>query len=244
MTAVGIPLNKFGLASDADQGIATDVWDGADGTTSTDVWVAPTAARVHAIASTSVNDAAAGSGMRTVRVYGLQTWDSFETSEDITLAGSDSVNTSNSYVIIHRMKGLTFGAGGANDGKITATAASDSTVTAVIQNGNNQTLMAIYGVPSVQVLYLKQLVQTSLRVVATVQVDGTLLINERADQSDSGFLVKERYQTTQDAPFVRTWSPPKTVVGPAIVKMQANSSANNATVTGAFDGYLQDRTRR
>jgi hypothetical protein len=47
------PINKFGFALDADSGVPTDIWDGADGTTSTDVWEPPTQARTHDIASTS-----------------------------------------------------------------------------------------------------------------------------------------------------------------------------------------------
>ena len=59
-------LNKFGRNPDI--GTATDpedVWDAGG------VWVKPTQARIHDIASTSGNDAAAGSGALTIRVYGL-----------------------------------------------------------------------------------------------------------------------------------------------------------------------------
>ena len=63
-------INKFGCGPDCDSGIATDVWDGADGATSTDIWVAPTQARVHDIVSTQAADdgSPVGTGMRTVRI--------------------------------------------------------------------------------------------------------------------------------------------------------------------------------
>ena len=74
-------INKYGEATDCDSGVPTDVWDGADGTTSTDVWVAPTQARIHQITSTDIADDGdpAASGMRRIRVYGLKTWASAET---------------------------------------------------------------------------------------------------------------------------------------------------------------------
>lgn len=62
-------VNKFGRCPDnVDNGTASDIWDGANAATGTKTWVAPTAARIHDIASTSASDAAAGVGARTVQV--------------------------------------------------------------------------------------------------------------------------------------------------------------------------------
>ena len=239
-------VNKFGKALDCDNGTATDVWDGADGTTSTDVWVAPTQARTHTIVSTDIDDSDTGgvnpqsTGMRTVQVYGLEDWDSAETSEVITLDGTTGVVTSNSYVIIHRMKGLTFGSTGSNEGIITATATTDATVTAAIQAGEGQTLMAIYGIPSTQKMYINYIHAGILRAVASVTADLTLLVEENVDQSDSGFITKEEFILTSSVPVHRPYKTYKTVTGPAIVKLQVTTGANDADVTAAFDAYLVD----
>jgi len=94
------PINKYGRSTNVDA-TETDLWDL---TASQPVWLAPTSARIHAIVSSSGDDASAGVGAKTIRIYGLQTWDSVETSEDITMAVATPVNHVNSYVIILRMK--------------------------------------------------------------------------------------------------------------------------------------------
>ena len=152
-------VNKFGAAPQGIQTTTTDIWSRADATPTQQIWIAPTQARIHAIASSSAQDAAGGTGAASVIVYGLKTWASAETNETITLTGATPVNTANSYVIIHRMKvvgqATTTGVG-VNIGTITATAATDNTITAVILPGDGQTEMAIYGVPSGYTFFLKR----------------------------------------------------------------------------------------
>jgi hypothetical protein len=135
---------KFGKALDCDSGVPTDIWDGADGVTSTDIWVPPTVARVHNLASSSdADNGGTATGMLTVRIFGLTDWDTAEVTEDVTLNGTANVATVNSYVIINGMRGLTFGSGETNAGIITATAVTDATITAAIQVGRGSSAMCI-----------------------------------------------------------------------------------------------------
>ncbi len=234
-------VNKFGQALDCDSGASTDVWDGADGTTSTDIWVAPTTARIHDIASTDVNDDGnpVGTGMRTVEISGLTGWDAAETSEVITLDGTSNVATANSYVIIHRMEGLTFGSGDTNAGIIKATAQTDATITAAIQAGEGQTQMAIYGIPSTQTLHIMYL-RTGVLQAAGAEGDVTLLVKLNAGQADAGFVTKERGEFSDSSPFSRTYGVPKKIVGPAIIKIQVETNTANCVVSAAFDAYVTD----
>lgn len=134
-------LHKFGRNPVVTGDTTEDVWDGGG------LWVPPTEARVHNLVSSSANDAAAGTGARTIKIYGLDAnYDRQE--ETITLNGVTPVATTNSYTRIFRMVCQTWGSGQANAGNITATAVTDATVTAQVSTGNNQTLMAIYTVPN------------------------------------------------------------------------------------------------
>lgn len=139
--AIGIGhINKFGR----NVAVATTdevIWDG-----STATWAAPTAARVHAVVSADPNDDVGDNGATAVQVYGLDP-NYNEIDESIAMNGTTPVNTTNSYRMIHRMIVTAAGSTGANEGIIKATAASDGTITAQINAGNNQTLMAIYMIP-------------------------------------------------------------------------------------------------
>lgn len=134
-------ITKFGLSSSIDIASAPeDIW-GQSG-----LYVAPTAARVHNIASTSPNDTSAGTGARTIIIRGINSSYNAQ-SETITLNGTSNVATVNSYFHIHLMQVLTGGSSGANIGNITATAQTDATVTCNIPIGLNQSVSSVYMVP-------------------------------------------------------------------------------------------------
>jgi len=237
-------LNKFGSALDCDNGIPTDIWDGADGTLSTDIWVAPTQARIHAVESSQAADKGtptASTGARTVEVFGLTAWDNgIDTSEIVTLNGVTPVNTVNSYVIIHRMIVRTAGSGGANAGIIKATAAVDGTITAAIQAGNGQTLMCIYGIPDGYWFAIHAL-HTSVQGNQTAEVLGQLLVKENADQADSLFVVKREWSFRRDDRLDLGSIPPMLVRGPAIVKIQVTSNMDGVPCHGNFDGIVHEK---
>jgi len=236
-------VNKFGSAPDGIQTTATDIWTRADSTPTQQIWLAPTAARIHAIVSTSTDDdgSPVGAGARTIRIYGLKTWDLAETSEDITLDGTTPVNTANSYVIIHRMKVLTSGATNINVGTITATAATDSTVTTVIAPGDGQTEMAIYGVPSIQKFYLTRWACNIDKTtgVATA-VNFMLKVNENPNVQTTNFLRKQdiSLQSTGTSMYQNHFEVPIQFNGPCIIKVQATSTAADVDGEAAFDGYV------
>jgi len=235
-------VNKFGESTNVDSGVDTDIWDRANATADQDIWTAPTTARVHQIVSTDVGDTSAGAGARTVRVSGLTSWAANQVSETITMNGTTNVPTVNSYVIIHRMSVLTKGATSANIGIITATADTDTTVTAEIGATNGQTLMAVYGVPSTQIAYMTNYYVSILKAASAASASIKLLVNLEPDAELTNFAVHNAEGVSSDGGghIQHMFNPYDKIAGPAIVKMQANGSANNLTVSSGFDIILVD----
>lgn len=244
-------VNKYGRAADGVQQTVTDIWDRADAVATQQIWLAPTAPRLHAIASASDLDgktaAPSSTGARTIQVFGLKTWDLAETSETVTLDGTTPVNTNDSYVIIHRMKVLTHGTAGPNVGVITATAAVNGTVTAEINAGNGQTEMSIYGVPSTQKAYMTSFDVNSHNTgnpSTVLEVDFDMLVNEHpdVDPTSAAFLIKANVGLIASGStiFTKAYDPPLEIPGPAIIKFQAISTLDDTEAVAEYDLILVD----
>ncbi len=236
--------NKFGRAPDGVQTTATDIWDLADAVPTQQIWVAPTAGRIHDIVSTSASDAdPVGVGAHTVRVYGLTGWGTAEVSEDVPLNGTTNVPTGSAYVIIHRMEVLTKGATSVNVGTITATAQTDGTVTAVILPGIGQTHMAIYGIPTTQKGYVIDVYAHILKAGgANASADMSLLYNPEPEAELLNFISKHAWACVKDGSSVapKDYRVPKPFVGPGILKIQGIASAADLDVSAGFDLVLVD----
>ena len=119
------------------------------------------AATVLKVSSSSTNDTSAGTGARTVELFGLD-GDYNEISEVVTLNGQTAVNSTQSYLRINRMIVRSAGSGGANAGVIyagtgTVTTGVPANIYATINgDGTNQTLMALWTVPAGYTAYLMQ----------------------------------------------------------------------------------------
>lgn len=239
------PVQKHGRAPGGVQITATDIWDRADAAATQQIWVAPTEARIHTITSNSASDDGdpVGVGARTIRVYGLTSWATAETSEDITLNGVGGVATANAYVIIHRLEVLTKGATSTNVGTIIATAATDTTITAAILPGVGRTQMAILGIPSTQVLCLTQYYAGLRASVGAAQAsDVELLFNPEPDAELTNFRtvhprgVNKNGTSSFDHPF----NPYRTLSGPGILKINCIGSEADMDMFAGFGGVLVD----
>ena len=139
-------VHVFGYNSDIDSGAEETVWSAGG--------LYPhinTPVQMY-VSSTSANDTAAGTGLRTLRIDGITTGNA-EVSETITLNGQTGVLTSNVYTSIQYMDGLTAGASEKNAGDIyvgtgTITAGVPATAFGQILAGQNQSLMGYYTVPA------------------------------------------------------------------------------------------------
>ena len=110
-----------------------------------------TAAETLDIVSDSADDASAGSGARTLLVYGLDS-DYLEVSELVTLNGLTPVTTTQTFLRVYRAlvvtSGTNSGLTGNNAGTITISGHTTTQVQAKILPNNGQTLMAVYTIPA------------------------------------------------------------------------------------------------
>lgn len=237
-------VNKFGHALNGVQTTFTDLWPRADATPTQQVWLAPTAARVHAIVSSSTSDDGdpVGVGARTVRIWGLTSWSAKETYEDVTLNGTNAVNTTESYVMINRMKVTSSGATNINVGTITATAATNNTVTALIAVGEGQTQQLIYGVPSTQTAYMVDTGLSMIDATAATRIEWAIFVNEFPHLQPTIFIQKyvSHLANNGSSRVIRDWHPYFAIPGPAIVKVMAYANTADVSAAGTFDMILVD----
>lgn len=234
-------VNKFGRNIEIDSGVTADVWDGGHTADESLLWVAPTQARTHTIASDSASDTDGGVGARRLKVFGLTDWDTAEVNEEIVMNTGSPPVTVNAYVIIHRMFVTNKGATNVNVGTITATATGDATVTAQIRPGQGQTQMAVYGIPSTQTAYMGRLYGNVNKAGgAAGLIDVSLRVNPEPQNELLNFLVKHTFglQTVGTSALTINYYTPKTIAGPAIIKVQALSGTDNMDLSAGFDMVL------
>lgn len=228
----GAVWNKFGRTENADNGVTTDVWDRANATDDQAIWLAPTAPRIHSIVSGSADDKSSGNGSSTILIFGYTAWDKPPVIERVVLNGTTPVNTVNEYVAIDRMQ-----VNSVNTGKITATAATDSTVTAQINAGNGQTQMALKAVGYHENAYITNYVCSILRPASNRTALLQLAINTEPDEQSTSF--KNTFAVSAEADgstsVFGSFEPYALVPGPAMLKAQTIANANDTTVFVNFD---------
>lgn len=180
------PQFKFGFNPDIDDSLET-VW--AQG----GLYSYLSSASVLTVSSSSTADTSAGTGARTVQLYGLDTGYN-EIDEIVTLNGQTAVNTTNSFLRINRMVVRSAGTGEQNAGVVyagTGTVTSGVPVNkyATIAVGDNQTLMALWTVPAGHTAYLNQ-----THVTAACTTSNKLLtVTVVARPYEEVFQVKDKF---------------------------------------------------
>ncbi len=224
-------INKFGRNIDIDTAADEDLWDGGG------KWVEPTVDRVHNIVSTDANDTSGGSGCKGVTVQGLSS--GVVTQELITTNGTSNVATSNSYGIIYRMFATVGLGSGSNVGVISATAVTDSTVTAQINSGNNQTLMAVYQVPTGTKGYMMSyFTSVNKQTPIGVAVNTCIMVKETGGVDHIEHVLGLSRDGTS---YVHhTFSVPPQFSAGTILKIRVACSANDTDCSGGFDVVIVD----
>jgi hypothetical protein len=227
-------LFKFGINGDVGTSIET-VW--AQGGT----YVYPAAATVMKISSSSANDASAGTGARTIAIFGLDA-NYNKINETVALNGQTEVNTTNSFLRIFRMYVVTAGSGATAAGTIyagtgTVTSGVPANIYGMITLTANQTQMAFWTVPAGYTLYLTGIYYSSANSTANASTNFQLI--ERP--LDGVFRIQSSVRTAGNGDFVIDFHAPIFFSEKTDIEIRAVASAGASNVSAEFEGiYIKN----
>jgi hypothetical protein len=121
--------------------VPEDLWEGGG------LYPFQTTAQSLEIVSSSAADAAAGTGLRTARVSGLDA-NYVEVVSDVTLNGVGVVAVPGTFLRVNDLSGLTAGSGNTNAGVVTLRVAGGDSVQAVMDVADGRAQQMIYTVPA------------------------------------------------------------------------------------------------
>jgi hypothetical protein len=228
-------INKFGANASFAQGVQETIWTGGA------TWVPPTQARIHQVKSTVATDTAAGTGARTVTLYGIDDWSETEATETVTLNGTTNVPTTRAWYSIHRMVVTTHGTASANAGVITATADTDATITARIEIGEGQSQMAVYCFGARDKVLVHDYF-ASMGRSATAAADVKMYLVDDPRNAPAVKILKHQIglDTGGSTHAGHKFDPPLVIQGPGCLVLEAIASANGASISGGFDLVIKE----
>lgn len=226
-------IHKYGLNQDIDSSFET-IWEGGGSYTGFDAVVAETVE----VFSASANDTAAGTGARTIKIYGLDS--SYDLAEEtVTLSGVTAVDTVGTYIRVYRAQVITAGSGGYNAGIITIRQkTTTANVFAALRANTNNTLIGAYTIPNNKTGYLHS---WTAMTAGSVAANNSCRLQARA--FGEVFRVKEHLTVQSDGTGFaqREFG---ILEGPYTEKTdifaEANSDVLNAAVATAFTIVLVD----
>ncbi|WP_455218607.1 hypothetical protein [Kaarinaea lacus] len=222
-------VHKFGRVTGVGTSATNDIWD-VGGT-----YQFPTTACAVNIQSSGSSDASANEGAKTVQIYGLD-GNYNELSETVALNGTDVVQSSGSYLRLYRMKVLTAGSIGEAQGNISASHIVTGVISQINQ-GFNQTLMAIYTVPASKTGLLYTWTAAVDRDGSTVAKGGDIKLQFR--EFGSVFQTKDILGLVNDN-RQRDYLVPQKIPQKTDIKTQASAAGNDTAFSCTFDIVLLD----
>ena len=212
---------KFGENLDVDGSMET-IWDGGG------LYTYLTSAGVLTVTSSDNDDAASGTGARTVTVEGLDA-NYNQVSETLTVGGSAG---SVEFFRVFRAFVATSGSSGTNEGTISisqgaTTLAQIRTVGSPTSTGLGQTFMAIYTVPAEYTGYIYQW------DLSTAKSDGDVFLVKRGHNDNGTWRSQDVMHTNQNS-IERNYKFPLKIEEKTDIEVRALSSSNNMKCAATF----------
>lgn len=198
----------------------------------------PASAIAMEIDSSSVNDAAAGTGAQQVEVHGLDA-NYVEISELITTNGTTAVATVNSYIRINNFHVMQVGSGGVAAGDITLQSVGGATIYNKIAAGGNMCLQSHITIPANKTGFIHKIAMGAVTV--NTNTSARILLRAKADWHDRSLITPynfEKITAFQDGSleqFVGHWYPSQCDIK---VSGQLTSGAVATIGTCNFNVYI------
>jgi len=190
----------------------------------------PAAAETLKIKSDDADDdgAPVGTGARTVWLQGLD--DSYGLITDtVTMNGTTAVDSNVDFLRVFKMKVMTAGASGFNEGEITAYGADGTSKIMSIHNAENESHSASFTVPADEVFYITEMVLTS---AGSKGADLRLYFRQNGDL----FYMKRAFSII-DTALVITINMPLKTTAETDIEMRAEGIVAGAIVSAGFSGW-------
>lgn len=226
-------VNKFGRNIDIDTGtVPEDVWNGGGVYTGFPLSTTETLE----VFSSDANDTAAGTGARTLQLYGLN-GDGVEITETVTLNGLTPVLTTQTFFRMNRAIVRSSGSNNqaVNIGALTVRQSSSGAVMAVLPIGTNQTQIACYTIPAGYVGYIEN-VDVELNRSTSAALVGSIWLRE----SGGCPRLTRQFSAGQTSPFDKEIFGGLPVPALTDIAIRITSvTTNNVDVTAYFDLLLE-----
>jgi len=209
--------------------VPEDIWAGGGVYTGFPVG----AAEIVTVVSSSTNDTAAGSGARTITIYGLDASGNIQ-SETITLNGTTKANSLNTYYRVHRAYVETSGGSNTafNVGTITIQhLTTTGNIFSIMQIGLNAATAAVYTIPLGYTGFLKHF-DISASKTQTAIIDGALWFRPYGKSP----VMFHQFSASEASPFADTFYGGLVFTSLTDIAFRVTGcSANNVIVNCTFD---------
>lgn len=219
-------LNKFGHNPTVGADYET-IWSGSN------IYPYLTTADQLEVLSDDADDTSAGTGARTIKIYGLDSsYD--EINESVTMAGAGVQTTTASFLRVFRAEVVTAGASLINEGTITIRDQDTDTTRALIDPNLGQTTMAVWTVPNGYTFYM-----TSWYLGSSVAKVINIGIWTRDNTVTDASFQNRRFMNFSQSISRFEFEVPIKYTEKTDIEIRANAGGGGGDVSAGFSGWYE-----